>query len=277
MMYSLDAGELRRKSGKPITVVENDTELYWRMAVDLYGEIKAANAGNRSLKMILPVGPVFQYRRLISLLEAQPLDLSRVHWFFMDEYLDPEGRAIDPSSPLSFRGFIERELAGPLSGRFNFRPGQVHFPDPSEPGSYDRRIDELGGIDLCHAGVGINGHLAFNEPPEPGEAFSAEDFADFPSRVIRLSRETITINSNTALRGAFELIPERAVTVGMRQILSARRLELFFNRPWQGAVCRKALLLPPSASFPATLARKHPLVAYTMTEEVAAPLDFGLR
>ncbi|MBL7006677.1 MAG: glucosamine-6-phosphate isomerase, partial [Spirochaetia bacterium] len=77
--------------------------------------------------------------------------------------------------------------------------------------------------------------------------------------------------------GAYDEIPETAVTIGMKQIVEARKLIIYFNRPWQSAVCRKALLMEPTPEFPVTLARKHPDIIYIMTELVAARPDFALR
>lgn len=98
-----------------------------------------------------------------------------------------------------------------------------------------------------------------------------------PSRVVELARETIAINSNTALRGAYEEIPLQAVTIGMRQILGAEKLRIYCNRPWQSAVLRKALCMDPTPEFPITLARSHPDVQYTVTPIVAELPDFALR
>ena len=272
--YEYDAEMLSKESGARIETVETDVDLYYAMALSLYEELEAARGAD--LVCIMPVGPVFQYRRFIRLLKRRPLDLSHLHLFFMDEYLDEDGRWISEESPLSFHGFIRRELIDPMPPEMGLDPAHIHFPDPADPAAYDRLIISLGGVDLCHAGVGIVGHLAFNEPISTSE-ITPEGFADLPSRVVRLTRETVTINSNTALRAALALIPEYALTVGMRQILSARKLRIYLNRPWQGAVVRKALMLPPTPEFPVTLAQGHPDCLYTMTEDIAAPLVFGLK
>ena len=275
-IYQYDIDELRETSGAKIEVVETDIDLYYQMALSLYSTIQTQNALGRTTTCILPVGPVFQYRRFIRLLERWPLDLTHVHFFFMDEYIQPDGSSIIPQNSLSFKGFIQRELINPMPGNFGFKVDQVYFPDPKHPQEYDERIEGLGGIDLCHAGIGIVGHLAFNEPQDQ-TVISCEAFRKLPTRVVDLTRETITINSNTALRGAYELIPEQAVTIGMKQILSARSLEIYCNRPWQSAVIRKALLLDPTHEFPVTLVRNHSCVSYTITEQVAEKPVFELR
>ncbi|MCF7943756.1 MAG: glucosamine-6-phosphate isomerase [Spirochaetia bacterium] len=275
-IYSLTVEEIRRSSGKAIEVVEHDIDLYYHMALSMYEAIEDRNAAGEASTCILPVGPVFQYRRFIQLLKRRPLDLSRLFIFFMDEYVGEDGKWIDRTSPLSFRGFIQRELTDPMPPEMGLQKNHIFFPEPGKTEEYDERIDDLGGIMFCHAGVGIVGHLAFNEPIDERE-ITAEAFADLPSRVVTLTPQTITINADTALRGAVEEIPKSAATVGMRQILGAQTLRIYFNRAWQNAVWRKALMLDPTSEFPATLARNHPDVRYIMTESVAAPPEFALK
>lgn len=273
-----------------IEIVDTDVDLYWAIALEMYRRIAEANGASRTSVFIVPVGPTFQYRRFVTLCRRMAIDLSATHFFFMDEYLapapaDPQRPSlIDMDHPLSFRGFVRRELAEPLAAlgaSVAFSMEQVHFPDPADPSAYDRRIADLGGVDVCFAGVGINGHMAFNEPPYPpdSEAALAEaaDFFERGTRVVDLSRETITINSNTALGGAWEIIPTRAVTVGMRQIRESRALRVYLNRPWQRAVVRKMLFRPVTAAFPASIVQDHPDVRVTMTRDVAEVPEFALR
>jgi glucosamine-6-phosphate deaminase len=265
------------RSPLPVEIVETDTDLYYHIALTLYFQIEKNNAAGRDSVFILPVGPVYQYRRLVWLCRQRPLDLSRLHCFFMDEYLDERGKRIPPDHPLSFRGFIQRELVEPMPREMKLNVEQVLFPDPDDPADYDRRLDQLGGAGICIAGVGINGHLAFNEAPEPGQQISNEQFKALSTRVIPLTRETIIINSNTALRGAFEGIPKQAVTVGFKQIFDSERIVAYFNRPWQSAVVRKLLFGEITARFPASLLRDHPDVRLVMTREVAGKPEFQLR
>mgnify|MGYP006279189621 FL=1 len=280
--------------GEGITVVETDIDLYYTIALEMYRRVVENNQRGEKSVFIVPVGPTFQYRRFVALCRTMPIDLSSLHLFFMDEYLEPlesevertgvadASQLIDIESPLSFRGFVKRELADPLEALGSdakFSAAQIHFPDPGDPQAYDQLLEHHGGAEACFAGVGINGHLAFNEPPYPPETADgdAPDFFDRPTRVVRLSRETIAINSNTALGGAWDLIPSHAITVGMRQILASRALQVYLNRPWQRAVVRKMLYGPVTVGFPASAVQNHPAVTVTMTAQVAERPSFGLR
>jgi glucosamine-6-phosphate deaminase len=187
----------------------------------------------------------------------------------MDEYLDATGtRFIPLDDPLSFRGHMQRHLWDRLDPALAPPENQRHFPDPLRPDATSALIARLGGVDVTFGGVGITGHLAFNDPPEPGEAIDTDAFADLPTRVVRLSRETLAINAVNAARGNIDRIPKLAVTVGMREILAARKVRLYMNRPWQCAIVRKLLHGPVTAAVPASLLQRHPDAHVTVTEDV---------
>ena len=103
-----------------------------------------------------------------------------------------------------------------------------------------------------------------------------DDFAGRPTRVLDLTPHTRTINANT-VGGEISVIPHRAATVGMKEILSSRQLHFYCNRPWQSAVVRRALHGPISASCPASLLRTHENATLTVADYVADPPDIRLR
>src|SRR5207249_474410 len=142
-------------------------------------------------------------------------------------------------------------------------------PDPRDVEAIGRVIEKRGGVDVCFGGMGINGHLAFNEPPEVGVKISDEEFAALTTRVLSLTRETRTINSVT-VGGEISIIPRRAVTVGMKECLGARKMRFYCNRPWQLAVVRRILHGPITAACPASLLRWHGDASITIAEFVAA-------
>ena len=84
-------------------------------------------------------------------------------------------------------------------------------------------IDELGGVDIAFGGIGINGHLAFNEAQDE---LTADEFAALHTRVLTISRETRTSNAIGDLNGAIDAMPRKAVTIGMAEILGAKKIGL---------------------------------------------------
>jgi len=80
-------------------------------------------------------------------------------------------------------------------------------------------VKEVGGIDTCYGGIGIHGHVAFNEP-EPNIRYT-------DPRLVYLNQYTITINAiRSEVGGDLVNFPRKAVTLGMNQICGARRVRL---------------------------------------------------
>lgn len=273
---SVPAAELGK--GTPVRVrVRGDMgSLAEDFAQTLLAEIRAAQVAGRGGTFIVPVGPVDQFPILARLVNEARLSLRDVVFINMDEYLTDDDAWVPVSHPLSFRGYMERAFYGLLDPALAPPPEHRVFPDPQDCGAVQRLIDARGGVDVTFGGIGINGHIAFNEPPEPGETISAGNFAALPTRVLSLARETRTINSVT-VGGGIEVVPTRCVTVGMKEILASRKLRFYCNRPWQSAVVRRVLHGPVTPACPASLLRVHPDAALTVAEYVAQPPDIRLR
>ncbi len=270
------ASELGRGTNVKIVVKNDMAAIGQAMADDMLKEILRAQNEGRNATLIVPVGPIEGFAILAEKLRREKISAREVMLINMDEYLAHDGTWIPLEHPLSFRAFMNRSFYDLLDPMLAPRPENRVFPDPANPGVIQSLIDSRGGVDACFGGIGINGHMAFNEPPEPSETISDQDFARLPTRTLSLSRETRTINSVT-VGGEITLIPQRAVTVGMKEILEARRLRLYCNRPWQSAVVRRALHGPVTAACPASFMRTHPDAQLTVAEYVAAPPRIELR
>jgi len=238
--------------------------------------VAQARRKGRNATLIIPVGPVDQFPVLAQMINRQRLDWRDVMLINMDEYLTDDDQWVAMDHPLSFRRFMNVKFYDLLDPELAPRPENRVFPDPAHPGAVQDLIDERGGVDVCFGGIGINGHMAFNEPPEPGESMSVEEFAALPTRALSLSRETRTINSVT-VGGEMSVIPSRAVTVGMKEILASRRLRFYCNRPWQRAVMRRALYGPVTPACPASLLRTHADAELAVADYVAELPDIRLR
>ncbi|MBC7287250.1 MAG: glucosamine-6-phosphate isomerase [Armatimonadetes bacterium] len=275
-IMAIPADKLGEGTPVKVTILPTAEDLYWDMAWRMLLEIEQAQSDGRLARFIVPVGPVGQYSRLARLCNYIGLSLRNAVFFGMDEYLTDDLNWIAEDHPLSFRAHLKRELLGPLAPHLRPPAEHIIFPHPDDPAAVDRKIEELGGIDICFGGIGITGHVAFNEPPPRDEPMTAEAFAQLGSRVVELLPETRTINSTTVAKGNIEAIPRYAVTIGMRQILSAREVRLYCNRPWQPSVVRRVLHGPVTAHFPASLIQRHPNAHLLMTVEVAQPASLQL-
>jgi len=259
-----------------VTICGDMQDVAQHMALAIYDEILHAQQENRQATLILPVGPVDQYPVLAEMINTNRLNCQEVMLINMDEYLTPEDQWVECDHPLSFRGFMNRKFYDLVNPELAPLPENRVVPNPQSPTAIQQLIEERNGVDACFGGIGINGHIAFNEPPEADEHFSVEEFAALPTRVLNLTRETKTINSVT-VGGEMSIIPHRAVTVGMREILAAKRLRFYCNRIWQSSVVRKVLHGPVSASCPASLLRTHDDATLTVTDYVAELPDIRLR
>ena len=273
---AVPAADLGKNTPVKIRVLGDMPSVGRDLAEALRQEIVAANQAGEGGTFIIPVGPVDQYPLLASMLNEARISCRNTVFIGMDEYLDESGDWLPESHPLSFRGYLNRMFYDRLDPKLAPPPGNRVFPDPHSLRSVPKVIAARGGVDACFGGIGITAHIAFNEPPGPGEKVSLKAFANLPTRVLTLSRETRTINSVT-VGGEISIIPHRAVTVGMKEILGARRLRLYCNRPWQSAVVRRVLHGPIGPACPASLIRNHPDATLSVADYVAALPEIKLR
>jgi glucosamine-6-phosphate deaminase len=259
--------------GSPISleVLPDDSSLIRRFADDIIVEYQAAKAaGREKVVFILPVGPIGQYDLVATICNEKRMSLSDLVVINMDEYLTANGSECIPTSdPLSFHRHMEDHFYTKLAPELCPPPAQRIFPSPADTDEVPKLIRDLGGCDVCFGGIGITGHVAFNDPPEPDEVITREAFASSTTRIVKLSRETLLINSVTTCRGNIERIPKLAVTVGMKEILESFKVRIYMNRFWQSAIVRKILHGPVTPAVPASLLQDHPDVHFVITEYVA--------
>lgn len=253
----------------PVSLHSSSEDVFRTMAEEMASTIEANNSKGEKTVFIVPVGPVGQYPYFVSLVRKRRISLKNVWLVNMDEYLDDNRQWIDSSSPLSFRGFMERNVYSQIPEELNVPPSQRIFPDPQDPGRLTALTEDLGRIDICFGGIGINGHLAFNE----AEEVDAKEFASRTTRVLQISRETRCANAIGDLGGAIDAMPRFAVTVGMKEILSASRIRLGVFRPWHRAVVRQAVFGEVSGHFPVSLLQEHP-DALIHVNDVASEVAF---
>lgn len=253
-------------------IVGNEWDVYFDMALTMLEEIMEHNARGEKTVMIVPVGPTEQYPILAELVNRLNVSLKNVHFFNMDEYLTAPDTVIAHEHPMSFFGRMKREFYDRVKPALVMPESQRHFPAPGHEAEYDAQIAALGGVDLCLGGLGINGHVAFNEAAGKDDPITAEDFAQLGTRVLPITRETRTINAYGYQRGDLYGMPEWCVTVGMRQIIAARKIYIALNRPWQNGPLKHALNDREQGQWPATLLRRNPNLTYCTTAAIAQGL-----
>lgn len=272
----ISASELGAGQPVKVRVLGDAASIARDFAETILDEILRAQNAGRAATLIVPVGPVDQLPILARLINEKKISCRDVGFINMDEYLGEDDEWISEEHPLSFRAFMNRSFYRLLDPTLAPLPANRVFPNPRDPAAIQKLIDARGGVDACYGGIGINGHMAFNEPPEADNTISTDEFAALPTRSLDLTRETRTINSVT-VGGEIAVVPKRAVTVGMKEILASRRLRFYCNRPWQSAVVRRVLHGPLTPMCPASFLRRHPDASLTVADFVAAPPDIRLR
>lgn len=250
-------------------VVEDEWSVYFDMALTMLEEIIEHNKRNEPTVMIVPVGPTQQYPILAEMVNRLGVSLKNVHFFNMDEYMYTPNEVISTDDPMSFFGRMKRDFYDRILPELVMPETQRHFPIPGKEKEYDAMIEALGGVDICLGGLGINGHVAFNEAAEPEDTITADAFAALGTRVLPISRETKTINAYGYQRGDLRGMPEWCITIGMKQIVSSRKIYIALNRPWQNGPFKHALYAPEQPQLPATLLRRNTQLTYCLTKEIA--------
>lgn len=255
-----------------VKTVEGEWDVYFDMAMAMVNEIVRNNAEGKRTVMIVPVGPTQQYKIFARIVNDFNVSLKNVHFFNMDEYMLDEKTAIAKDDELSFHKRMYDECYSQIREDLIMPEDQRHFPEVGKEAEYDALIESLGGVDLCLGGLGINGHIAFNEAPEADDPITVDEFAALGTRVLPLTRETKTINAYGYKRGDLRGMPEWCITIGMKQILSARSIYIAINRPWQHGTLRRVLFDEIQPQIPASLLRRCEDVRFCIWDDVARGL-----
>ena len=278
-MLSMSVEDLKAASQYPLTVLPSTQDLYELLARQMADEIKENNAKGQPTRWILPVGPKSQYPILAKICNDENISWKDVHAFHMDEWLDWQGRPVPDTHPFSFVGFCQRYLYDILEPELCPPKEQIVVPSIYDIDGFSKRIQEVGGIDTCFAGFGHRGHMAFNEPPSTRwHKISADEMANSKTRVIKLLEDTLVALSQRMTGGQTQEIPPQALTVGMKDILSARKLHLLTDGgAWKQYILRVVLLTTGRDSdLPVTLCHGHPNIEVTVDASSAAPIDYTL-
>lgn len=267
--YYYDKEQLLAAPKIPMEVMEDKPTVFKTIAREMADIIKEHNAAGKTTVFICPVGPIGQYPYFVEIVNSERISLKNCWFINMDEYLGDDLQWIDINHPLSFRGFMLRTVYSKIDEQLNVPEDHRVFPDPNNLDYIPALIEKLGGVDCCFGGIGINGHLAFNEP----EDVSVEEFKTRKTRMLPISRETRTANAIGDFGGRLEDMPTHCVTIGFNEIYNARKIRLGIFRDWHRAVARRTGYGEMTAQFPVSILADHPDVLLRMTEYVAALED----
>lgn len=250
-------GEDIKHGNVPIDVFASKEATFLSMACEMVNCIVENNKNNKKTLFICPLGPVGQYPYFVDMVNANKISLKNVTFINMDEYLDENMELLSIDNPLSFKHIMYEKCYNKIDKDLIMDESQRIFPTKDNAKYIDEVIAKHGGVDICFGGIGITGHMAFNEPPFEGENISEEEFINSTVRVQKISEETRVVNSMDEYNGAYYLMPKYCVTIGLKQILNSKKIRLYCFRDWHKSVVRRASFGPCSIDFPASLLQKH--------------------
>lgn len=275
-LLSLSIEELTAESKGQLKITETLDELYEFLAEEMVAEFRKAAAGDRVVNFIMPVGPTQPYRIMAEKINKESVSLKNVRFFFMDEYVDDERDELIPiTHPLSFRGQIGPLFFNRVRPELLMPEEQIIFPQPQILKDLPKMIEDLGGIEVCFGGIGIHGHVAFNEP--------APGVAESDPRILEINEFTRTIDAtrHKGVGGNLENFPKRAITLGMRQCFGARRMLLMTRNEsteffWANTIIRISAAGQPGDDYPVTYCRRHPNCTIATDRATATAPKFNI-
>jgi glucosamine-6-phosphate deaminase len=255
------------------------------MARELADSIRLAELEGRAFRAIIPCGPSGWYEPFARIVNDEGISLRHFEVFHMDECLDWEARTLPRAHPYSFRGAMEAQFYAVIDPSLAVPEANRHWLEPSTMAEVEQEIDRAP-IDLVYGGWGQDGHVAYNQARRnPFSPISIDELRDSTIRIQENNIDTLIALGQRLFGGAYQFVPPMSVTLGMRQILSAKRIRLFSDTgAWKQTALRVGLFSPVDAEYPLTLLQEHTDTVLTATRKTADhPIsrhpewDLGLR
>jgi len=212
----------------------------------------------------LPTGstPLGVYSELISAHRDGRISFSNVISFNMDEYV-----GLSEDHPQSYRRFMKDNFFSSV----DIKSGNTHIPDGMSPNpeaecrAYEDAIASAGGVELFMGGIGVNGHIAFNEP---GTSLKAR------TMVVTLDAATRASNARFFDNDPRK-VPAKAFTVGIGTVMDAREVIILASGRQKARALQAAVEGPVSHFCPLSCLQMHPQGIIVCDDEAAEELKYG--
>jgi len=195
--------------------------------------------------------PIGLYEEIVRRSNAGEMDFSKARAFNLDEYYP-----IEKNHPQSYKAFMDLHLFN----KVKFLNTQIPSGEAEDPHAecarYDAAIESAGGIDLQLLGIGINGHIGFNEPAE---------VYPIGSHLTDLTESTLIANSR--FFNEEETQPSTALTMGLGSIFRAKHILLLITGSAKAQIAEKLFDGKLYTDVPASFLLLHPNVTVIMDEE----------
>jgi glucosamine-6-phosphate deaminase len=218
----------------------------------------AVRSGATTLGLATGSSPLSVYRELIRRHRKEGLSLAGVQAFLLDEYV-----GLPPSHPQSYAHVIRAEF----TNHVDIDSARVHSPNGVAEDifvaaqEYDALIADAGPVDVQLLGIGVNGHIGFNEP---GSSLGSR------TRVKTLTEQTR--HDNARFFTGIDEVPRHVITQGLGTICEARHLVLIATGGHKAEAIAAAVEGPLTASCPASVLQLHPHVTVVVDDAAAGQL-----
>ncbi|MBE2275603.1 MAG: hypothetical protein IAE87_04835 [Rhodobacteraceae bacterium] len=272
-MMRMPAEALAANSKLPLRIFDTAPPMFSSLAREIADLIIANNKAGRPTVLIQPVGPKKHFAELVEITNRERISWANVISFNMDEWMDWQCRLVSVEHPWSFKGYMIRNLFSQIDAELRPAEANLRFPSPQNMHRYSDDIAAVGGADLCYGGFGYSGHIANNEPPlSRWWHITLDDMRRSVTRILPLNDETLVAFAHRSAGGNTRAIPPMAVTIGMSDILSSKRLLLISDGgAWKQHTLRVLLMAEPRVDYPCTLAQEHPNCEVWVDARTAEP------
>ena len=211
--------------------------------------IEKNNKKNKTTVLGLATGssPLGVYKSLIDFHKNEKLSFKNVVTFNLDEYY-----GLEKDHKQSYHHFMDENLFNHI----DIKRTNINIPDgfidkkniDKYCKEYEKKIESLGGIDIQILGIGVNGHIGFNEPGSNLNSIT---------RLVKLDYQTR--NDARLDFNGIKNVPTSAITMGIKTILNSKRIILFAWGQGKSEAIRRAVELRKNIKIPASLLQSHNL------------------
>ncbi len=200
--------------------------------------------------------PLGMYDELVKMYNAGIVDFNEASTFNLDEYC-----GISKDNPQSYHYYMTKNLFFHV----NISSNRINIPDgmaddiEKECVEYDRKIKAAGEIDIQILGIGRNGHIGFNEPDIKFES---------KTHLVNLDEDTIIANSR--FFDSIEEVPTKAISMGIKNIMHAKKIVLLANGIEKASAIYKTIKGKINPEVPASILQLHRDVVIMVNREAAS-------
>lgn len=246
----------------PVKIFANSNEGSAFVAKQIAQLIKQKESEGKKAVIGLATGssPKTLYAELVRMHKHEGLSFKNVIAFNLDQYYPMDKDALQ-----SYHYFMRKNLFE----QTDIDPNNYHLPDGMIPKdkvkehclNYEKQIEDAGGLDLQILGIGVNGHIGFNEPGSG----------------IYTKTRLITLDNSTRIANAYEFgnmsqVPRMAITMGISTILRSKKIILMAWGQTKAPVIKKAVEEDDTEDVPASLLQNHDNCAFVIDETCASEL-----